>query len=120
MTCHNHIDHDTLTPGERARLAKLIERQHQQLDATYRQTGAHVRPAVVLGQGDSKWWWPEQPQPTPPIPMLRPVPHVTPKQPHTTGPKRRYEQAVVWSLACIAIGAIGMAALVSIINLWPN
>gem|GEM_PF-6965321 len=40
--------------------------------------------------------------------------------PHTTGPQRRYEQAVTWSLVCIAIGAALMAALASVMNLWPK
>ncbi len=34
-----------------------------------------------------------------------------------TGPARRYADAIIWSVVCVAFGASAMAALVLILNL---
>ncbi len=83
---------DHLTPGQRARLKRI--------KAAYSATDPHKEPPlVVIGPGGD---------------------YARGYTPNIPGPQRRYEQAVVWSLACVAIGAALMAALVTALNLWPG
>ena len=119
---------DLLTPGQRARLARIkaaysatdprrevplvvIGRINCELDndildraeaaalEAMRDYPSHHEPLISIGPGGdySKDYTPD-----------------------ITGPQRRYEQAVVWSLACVAIGAALMAVLVMAMNLWPG
>ena len=37
---------------------------------------------------------------------------------HLTGRQRRYEHAIVWSIFCVALGGVAMAALVSILHMF--